>query len=373
MDSPQAHRRHLARGGSRHELRSPARSASCICGCTRPIRCSKGALPIKTLGEARRRRPHAGARHRRHRQSVRRARIRREDGREGHPADHRLPGRARFRRRAARAAGRARRAQKPLADIVLIAATEAGYWNLVRLVSDSFMETEPGDRAHVAVAALAGATDGLIALTGGPGGPIDRAIAAGQGDLAAARLERLAGALRRPALCRAAAPRHGGRGGGRAASRRSRLAPRPAAGRDQRAVLPGARRLRGARRADRHRRGRGDRRRQPPAADAGALFQVARRDGGAVRRPARGDSKTRSRSPCAAACWPRVAEADPAALRRGRRRCRRRPTRPRRRCCAQAAEAGLDRAARRARPRARPEPRTTTASASTSSSASSSG
>jgi DNA polymerase-3 subunit alpha len=83
--------------------------------------------------------------------------------------------------------------QKQLSDVVLIAATEAGYWNLVRLVSDSYMvDTEPGDRVHVAVEALAGTTEGLIALTGGPGGPIDRAIAAGQVDLAGLRLDSLA-------------------------------------------------------------------------------------------------------------------------------------------------------------------------------------
>ena len=38
---------------------------------------------------------------------------------------------------------------------------------------------------------LAGACDGLIALTGGPGGPLDRAIVAGQPALAAARGEAL--------------------------------------------------------------------------------------------------------------------------------------------------------------------------------------
>ncbi|HET7714433.1 MAG TPA: DNA polymerase III subunit alpha [Bauldia sp.] len=80
---------------------------------------------------------------------------------------------------------------KRLSEIVLIAASEAGYWNLVRLVSSSFMETDPGERAHLPLAAFEEASAGLIALTGGPGGPIDRAIAAGQGELAAARLERL--------------------------------------------------------------------------------------------------------------------------------------------------------------------------------------
>jgi DNA polymerase-3 subunit alpha len=76
-------------------------------------------------------------------------------------------------------------------DVVLIAASEDGYWNLVRLVSSTFMDTPPGDRTHLAFGALEGASDGLILLTGGPGGPIDRAIAAGQSELAGARLDRL--------------------------------------------------------------------------------------------------------------------------------------------------------------------------------------
>jgi len=79
-----------------------------------------------------------------------------------------------------------------LTDIVLIAAGAGGYWNLVRLVSDSYMRTDAAVRAHVQVAELAGRADGIIALTGGPGGPVDRAIAAGQTSLAVARLAQLA-------------------------------------------------------------------------------------------------------------------------------------------------------------------------------------
>jgi len=79
-----------------------------------------------------------------------------------------------------------------LADIVLIAANEQGYCNLVKLVSQSFMEADGGVRPHVAVARLESLGDGLIALTGGPGGPIDRAIAAGQSELAGGRVDRLA-------------------------------------------------------------------------------------------------------------------------------------------------------------------------------------
>jgi DNA polymerase-3 subunit alpha len=78
-----------------------------------------------------------------------------------------------------------------LDDVVVIAASEAGYWNLVRLVSDSYMQTDPSMRAHVRIDAVAERAGGLIVLTGGPGGPIDRAIASGQMGQAAARLDRL--------------------------------------------------------------------------------------------------------------------------------------------------------------------------------------
>jgi DNA polymerase-3 subunit alpha len=83
-------------------------------------------------------------------------------------------------------------AQKDLSNLVLIAATEAGYWNLVRLVSDSFMETGGDARPHVSIDAIAAANEGLIVLTGGSGGPVDRAIGAGHLDLARGRLDRLA-------------------------------------------------------------------------------------------------------------------------------------------------------------------------------------
>lgn len=83
--------------------------------------------------------------------------------------------------------------EKAVSDIVVVAADQAGYWNLVRLVSDSYMKTEAGVRPHVPIAAFEEYGEGLIALSGGPGGPIDRAIAAGQPDLASERLSRLAG------------------------------------------------------------------------------------------------------------------------------------------------------------------------------------
>jgi DNA polymerase-3 subunit alpha len=79
----------------------------------------------------------------------------------------------------------------PRPRIVLLAAREAGYRSLMRLNSRAFLETPPNEAPHVKLAWLEGETDGLIALTGGPGGPLDAAIAAGQGGLAASRSEAL--------------------------------------------------------------------------------------------------------------------------------------------------------------------------------------
>src|SRR3989475_5331058 len=75
--------------------------------------------------------------------------------------------------------------------IVLLAAGEQGYRNLMRLSSRAFLETQAGEPPHLKATWLDGMTDGLIALTGGPGGPLDAAIAAGQAEQAAARCDAL--------------------------------------------------------------------------------------------------------------------------------------------------------------------------------------
>jgi DNA polymerase III subunit alpha len=75
--------------------------------------------------------------------------------------------------------------------VVLLAAREDGYRSLMRLNSRAFLESPSHERPHVKIAWLEGATDGLIALTGGPGGPLDAAIVGGQGALAQARCDTL--------------------------------------------------------------------------------------------------------------------------------------------------------------------------------------
>jgi DNA polymerase-3 subunit alpha len=77
--------------------------------------------------------------------------------------------------------------------IVLLGAREAGYRNLMRLNSRAFQESPPNEPPHIKLAWLEAEGEGLIVLTGGPSGPLDTAIAAGQGSLAAARLAALSG------------------------------------------------------------------------------------------------------------------------------------------------------------------------------------
>ena len=82
-------------------------------------------------------------------------------------------------------------APAPRERIVLLAAREAGYRGLMRLSSRAFLDTPPNEPPRLKLEWLEGEADGIIALTGGPGGPLDSAIAAGQSHLATARLEAL--------------------------------------------------------------------------------------------------------------------------------------------------------------------------------------
>jgi DNA polymerase III subunit alpha len=73
--------------------------------------------------------------------------------------------------------------------LVLLAMNEAGYRSLMRLTSRAYLGTALQERPHLKLAWLDGETAGLIALTGGPNGPLDAAIAAGQNALAGSRCE----------------------------------------------------------------------------------------------------------------------------------------------------------------------------------------
>ncbi|MER9892970.1 DNA polymerase III subunit alpha [Mesorhizobium sp. M0119] len=89
---------------------------------------------------------------------------------------------------------RDRRRQGPeMRPVVLIAATEAGYGKLVRLVSRVYLETPPGEAVHLTSEMLQGHSDGLICLTGGPRGPIGTALKEDRRELAETRLLALKG------------------------------------------------------------------------------------------------------------------------------------------------------------------------------------
>ena len=67
-------------------------------------------------------------------------------------------------------------ARRPMDQIVLLVQNEVGYRNLLKLVSRSFLETDGAEAPHVTVADLADHGAGLIALTGGPAGPVGRPL-----------------------------------------------------------------------------------------------------------------------------------------------------------------------------------------------------
>jgi DNA polymerase III subunit alpha len=88
----------------------------------------------------------------------------------------------------------------PPSRIVLLAARERGYRSLMRLNSRAFLETPVHQVPHIKFDWLDGEAEDIIALTGGPDGPISLALAAGHAERAVGKL------FRRPPLCRIAAP-----------------------------------------------------------------------------------------------------------------------------------------------------------------------
>ncbi|MBL9056249.1 MAG: DNA polymerase III subunit alpha [Rhodobacteraceae bacterium] len=77
------------------------------------------------------------------------------------------------------------------APLVLLAQSEAGYMNLMKLNSCLYID-KGGQLPQVTVEELAAHSAGLICLSGGPDGPLGRFLAAGQATKARALVERLA-------------------------------------------------------------------------------------------------------------------------------------------------------------------------------------
>jgi len=68
--------------------------------------------------------------------------------------------------------------------LVLLAKNEIGYCNLMKLSSSAFLDVEPYDLPHFRSSQLSAFSDGLIALTGGPEGVLNKLICQGQLDKA---------------------------------------------------------------------------------------------------------------------------------------------------------------------------------------------
>jgi DNA polymerase-3 subunit alpha len=79
--------------------------------------------------------------------------------------------------------------------VALLVQNEAGYLNLTKLLSAAYLDVEAGDWAHVKAAKLYTHSEGLIALTGGPGGLINQLLLDGQREQADEGLDQLAAAF----------------------------------------------------------------------------------------------------------------------------------------------------------------------------------
>ena len=80
-------------------------------------------------------------------------------------------------------------------SVVLLAQNDAGYRNLMKLSSRAYLGPGPGEAPHIEWPALEAHAEGLIALTGGAGGPIGAALLNGQTAAAEALLLRLKAAF----------------------------------------------------------------------------------------------------------------------------------------------------------------------------------
>jgi DNA polymerase III subunit alpha len=96
------------------------------------------------------------------------------------------------------------------APVVLLAQTEAGYGNLMKLNSCLYID-KGGQLPQVTVAELERYAEGLICLTGGADGPVGRFLQAGQAPKAQALMDRLAAAY--PGRLYVELQRHPGEGG----------------------------------------------------------------------------------------------------------------------------------------------------------------
>ena len=170
----------------------------------------------------------------------------------------------------------------------VLVQNQAGYRNLMKLLSRAYLDGEAGAAPELQLDLLAAYSDGLIALTGGPEGPVGRALASGNRGRAEGLLDRLRELF--PGRLYIELMRHGLEVEDQIEPALIDLAidARLAAGRDQRCAVHRRGGVGGARRPVVHRRRRPGRPGPKAACHAGAPAEERRRDGRAVRRSARG-------------------------------------------------------------------------------------
>jgi DNA polymerase-3 subunit alpha len=81
--------------------------------------------------------------------------------------------------------------QTIVSQVVVFAKDKAGYDNLVKLISSAYLRTSDGSNPTISFKDLVERQEGLILLTGGTSGPINRALNAGKDELAESRLVKL--------------------------------------------------------------------------------------------------------------------------------------------------------------------------------------
>ncbi|MEQ9144668.1 MAG: DNA polymerase III subunit alpha [Parvibaculaceae bacterium] len=80
----------------------------------------------------------------------------------------------------------------PDGSVALLVKDETGYANLMKLSSKAFLETDGAEEPHISLKELEGLSEGLICLTGGPSGPVNRLLVDGQAEAARELLQDLA-------------------------------------------------------------------------------------------------------------------------------------------------------------------------------------
>jgi DNA polymerase-3 subunit alpha len=77
-------------------------------------------------------------------------------------------------------------------SVALLVKDDQGYVQLSKLLSSAYLDVGAGELPHASAEHLAAYAHGLILLTGGPNGPVDRLLAEGQPHAAELLLDKLA-------------------------------------------------------------------------------------------------------------------------------------------------------------------------------------